>query len=91
MSNSNSAAPADSTPAPAPATQKRRGRPVDPSSALSQARTVLAGLPADTSRKDAIAAFQASVKNGSGVAVSKDTAAAYYALIKRDEKAAAAE
>ena len=89
MSNSNSAANTDAT--PAPATQKRRGRPVDPSSALSQARTVLAGLPADTSRKDAIAAFQASVKNGSGVAVSKDTAAAYYALIKRDEKAAAAE
>ena len=91
MTDSNSAAPADTAETAAPATQKRRGRPVDPSSALSQARTVLAGLPADTSRKDAIAAFQASVKNGSGVAVSKDTAAAYYALIKRDEKAAAAE
>jgi hypothetical protein len=31
------------------------------------------------------------VKNSSDVAVSKDTAAAYYALIKRDKKAAAAE
>lgn len=87
MTNSNSAAPADST--PAPATQKRRGRPVDPSSALSQARAVLAGLPADSTRKDAIAAFQATVKATNGDPVSKDTAAAYYALIKRDEKAAA--
>ena len=79
MSNSNSA------------TQKRRGRPVDPNGLLAQARAVFATLPADTSRKDTIAAFQASVKNYSDVAVSKDTAAAYYALIKRDKKAAAAE
>ncbi len=86
MTDSNSAAPADTAETAAPATQKRRGRPVDPNSALSQARAVFASLPAGSTRKDAIAAFQASVKSGTEL-VSKETAAAYYALIQRGNKA----
>lgn len=56
--------------------QKRRGRPVDPESGLTRARSVFASLPAGSSRQDAIAAFQT-------LGLSKDTAAAYYSVINR--------
>ena len=57
-------------------TQKRRGRPVDPNSGLARARALFATLPADSTRKEVIAKFQT-------LGLSKDTAAAYYSVIKR--------
>ena len=57
-------------------TQKRRGRPVDPNSGLARARAMFATLPADLTRQEVIAKFQT-------LGLSKDTAAAYYSVIKR--------
>lgn len=62
--------------------QKRRGRPVNPNSALSKARALFATLPAGTSRQDVIAKFQ-TLSNEAGQPVSKGTAAAYYSVITR--------
>lgn len=66
--------------------QKRRGRPVDPNSALTKARALYASLPAGSSRQDVIAKFQ-TITNDKGVAVSKGTAAAYYSVITRKASA----
>lgn len=57
-------------------TQKRRGRPVDPNSGLARARAMFASLPAGLTRQEVIAKFQT-------LGLSKDTAAAYYSVIKR--------
>lgn len=59
-----------------PTTQKRRGRPVDPNSGLARARAMFTTLPADLTRQEVIAKFQT-------LGLSKDTAAAYYSVIKR--------
>ncbi len=61
---------------------KQRGRPVDPLSGLSQARSVYASLPADgRTRKDAIAAFQKITVNGK--TLTEATSAAYFSVINR--------
>lgn len=61
---------------------KQRGRPVDPNSGLSQARTVYESLPSDgRTRKDAITAFQGIEVNGKGL--TQATSAAYYSVITR--------
>lgn len=63
-------------------TSKQRGRPVDPTSGLSQARAVYASLPVDgRSRKEAIAAFQKITVNGN--ALTEATSAAYFSVINR--------
>lgn len=75
------------TPSVDAAPQKRRGRPVDPNSGLAKARVLLATLPADSARKDVVAAFQ-TIKSADGTAMSKDTAAAYYSVLNRPAKSA---
>jgi hypothetical protein len=62
--------------------QKRRGRPVDVNGGLFKARAVFAGLPAGSTRQQAIAAFQL-ITDANGKAMSKGTAAAYYSVINR--------
>lgn len=66
----------DTTASTTQTTQKRRGRPVDPNSGLARARALFATLPADSTRQEVIAKFQT-------LGLSKDTAAAYYSVIKR--------
>lgn len=68
----------------APVAQKRRGRPVDPNSGLARARALAATLPEGLTRQETIAKFQTIEVNG--VALSKDTAAAYYSVINRKSK-----
>ena len=65
--------------APVATPQKRRGRPLDPTGYLGRARALFGTLPAGTSRQDTITAFQ-------GLGMTKDTAAAYYSVIKRSTK-----
>lgn len=61
---------------------KQRGRPVDPTSGLSQARSVYASLPVDgRTRKDAITAFQQISVNGKNL--TEATSAAYFSVINR--------
>lgn len=63
-------------------TSKQRGRPVDPTSGLSQARSVYASLPVDgRTRKVAIEAFQKITVNGK--ALTEATSAAYFSVINR--------
>lgn len=63
-------------------TSKQRGRPVDPTSGLSQARAVYTSLPVDgRSRKEAITAFQKIAVNGKNL--TEATSAAYFSVINR--------
>jgi hypothetical protein len=57
--------------------QKRRGRPVDPSSGLARARALTATLPSTMSRGEVIGQFVSTL------GLSKDTSAAYYSVINR--------
>lgn len=86
MNNDTTPAPS-ATPTevlPTPEAQKSRGRPVDPRSSLTKAREVFASIPqADRTRKNAIAQFQ-TIDTYTGK-LSKDTAAAYYSVIMRNE------
>ncbi len=71
--------------------QKQRGRPTDPNSSLSKARTVYASLPAGgNDRKSAIAAFQ-NITVSDGSKLSAGTSAAYFSVITRPKAAKVAK
>lgn len=70
------------------APKRQRGRPADPDGGMGRARTLYAGLTAEQQkdRKGVIKAFTEIQPKP----LSEGTAAAYYSVIKRAEKAALA-
>ena len=71
--------PNPNTPVAVAKTSSKRpvGRPVDPTSALSRARVIAQGMPANSTRKETIAKFQ------SEGGLTKGVASAYYTVINR--------